>query len=149
MGRSRGHQEGYLRWRRDLIHNARRGRFRQEPGRVALPFRGNRADVRNRVNRVILANGHPFPVFTAKQTCQASFGMSQRCHKQTKLDQMALDHVLIPFEPDARHIGYMQLPVFELIWRLENRICPILPLKPMRSFRDAHHVSSDLRVEVS
>ncbi len=47
MGRSRGHQEGYLRWRRDLIHNTRRGRFRQEPGRVRPPFRGNRADFRN------------------------------------------------------------------------------------------------------
>jgi len=35
-----------------------------------------------RVNRVILAVGHPFPVFTAKQTYQASLGMSLRCHRR-------------------------------------------------------------------
>jgi transposase len=51
LGRPCGHQEGYLRRWRDLIHDTRRGRFRQEPGRVALPFRGNRADVRNGVQK--------------------------------------------------------------------------------------------------
>jgi hypothetical protein len=91
----------------------------------------------------------PGPLVPRQRTCGDCIGMSVSCHKRTNLDQMALDRVLIPFEPDARHVGYMQLPVFELIWRLENGICPILPLKPMRSFRDAHHVSRDLRVEVS
>jgi hypothetical protein len=35
------------------------------------------------VNRVILAVGHPLPVFPAKQTCQAATAKSQRCQDRT------------------------------------------------------------------
>src|ERR1700751_2193523 len=80
------------------------------------------------------------PKSRADEARHASRGM-------TRLDEVTFDRVLVPFEPHTRHIGNVQLPVLELVWSLENRIRPILPFEPMRSLGDAHHVSSDLRIE--
>jgi hypothetical protein len=71
-----------------------------------------------------------------------------RSRKQCKLCEVSFDRHLIPLDPRAGNVGYVQEPVIDLVGRLENRVRPILPFQPMRGFRDAHHVSRDFGVEV-
>ena len=44
--------------------------------------------------------------------------------------------VLIPLQSDAWHVGNMKQPVLDIVRLQQNRIGPILPLKPVRGFRD-------------
>jgi hypothetical protein len=39
--------------------------------------------------------------------------------------------------------------VFDLVGLLQDGIGPILPFQPVGSLSDAHHVGSDLRIEIA
>jgi len=65
------------------------------------------------------------------------------------LDEVAFDRVLVPVKSDTGHIRDMQEAVFHHVRPLQKGIGPVLPLQPMRSFGNAHHVRGDLGIEMS
>jgi hypothetical protein len=42
--------------------------------------------------------------------------------------------LFVPFQSDAWHIRNLQLAILDLIGLLQDRVCPILPLEPVRRF---------------
>jgi hypothetical protein len=57
--------------------------------------------------------------------------------------------VLIPLQSDAWHVGYMKRPVLDIVRFQQNRIGPILPLKPVGGLRDPHDMRGDLGIKMT
>src|SRR5580704_5811447 len=64
------------------------------------------------------------------------------------VSQVRGDHLLVPLQPDTRDIRNMQLTSHDFIGLLQDRIRPILPLKPMRRFGDPHDVGGHLGIKM-
>src|SRR5215813_10986376 len=92
--------------------------------------------------------------------CRFSFAGAQQLVRWTRVratrvsggligvGQVSGDSLLVPLQIDARYVRNMQLPILDLIGLLQDRICPILPLEPMRRFADPHDVSGHLGIEM-
>jgi len=52
------------------------------------------------------------------------------------LNPVRLNHILVPFNANARHVWNMQVPVFDCVRLLQDWIRPILPFEPVRCLGD-------------